>query len=281
MHEDVEVQTVQFCSNCPHVCSDENPKKFTHTASSPIIFPIKTIENEEKRCTSNMKAQNKLSIEIGHDKLNPEIKNDKVQSQVEDLLVKQMKYLEKEASQNVNMPRIPIGSEIPVEQILEQCNTQVNSAKENEQNILSDLPNISTICRIESTDKNLTQGSGILCSLPQSNSRVNRKLLFQKAMLERKELEQNLKRVRSENSTSDNDEERPYKVKCNRFLQDHLSIEFESDSLQDYTQYSKNSVVLLEQVRSSNINHSYNDQDFQVSFFVFKNDILLFVAIIT
>ncbi|XP_044752520.1 uncharacterized protein LOC123312253 isoform X2 [Coccinella septempunctata] len=254
IHEDVATQTNNFCLDCPHFSSGK--KNSTPTPSSSLMMDIDSQRNVEngKNSKSKKPSQSMLNQEYSVSKSQLEIANlQKKSPSLNDI------NFEKQISVNESMNKGHNDSEIVVGKILELCNTQNNVSFI--QPTIKKTPNRSqmSINHSSSRPKNnsnesrsnsrvgndTSQGSGIMCSVPQS--RVNRRLMFEKAMKERTELEQNLKRMRTVDSTSDSDEERPYKVKCNRFVQNDLSIEFDSESLHDNSQCSRYCDVEMEE----------------------------------
>ncbi|XP_045470294.1 uncharacterized protein LOC123677674 isoform X2 [Harmonia axyridis] len=296
VHEDAAIQTDKICSDCPHFCSIKNITD-AHTSQRILRNDIEIVEEEEQEKSQSKKgALDPLDIELEQEYISPKLQTEKIKSQISSSKVE----IIVDVNLDVNLPSFNnqtspkanvankintclLDSEIPVDQILEQCSTQydVSSEKNVEEAMMKKSPNIleleGNVSRIkDNMDKSKlqsrpsmtlgsSQGSALMCSVPQSNSRVNRKLMFEKAMRERRELDQTLKRVRTRDSISDSDEERPYKMKCNRFIQNDFSIEFESESLNDNSLHSKNldaeMDVLEEEVFPGPINkftHSQN-----------------------
>ncbi|KAK9888617.1 hypothetical protein WA026_000846 [Henosepilachna vigintioctopunctata] len=98
----------------------------------------------------------------------------------------------------------------------------------------------------KNSEMNLTPDSVIMYSLASSKSKVNRKLMFEKAIQDRTELTETLKRVHTEDSNLESEDEIPNKLICNKFLQDDLSIVFESE-----TQFCNENVKVTQATKSS------------------------------
>ncbi|KAL3283102.1 hypothetical protein HHI36_006261 [Cryptolaemus montrouzieri] len=248
-HEDASTQTEKFCKNCPHMESSDSvimnrDQIFTSQGSKQIIESthdtINTMRNtspyQDTIVPPELKRRNSKSIGIATTlSLTQGETMSKSQSQTfskekDSNLLDEPKFNEKVP--NVSKENL-MESEIPIDVILEQCNQQSEPGSMHvSENHLSQRGKKEDTCGNGKVSAP-TQGSDIIYSPCSFKSKVNQRLIFEKAMKVRSELESTLKRARATNSNSGSDEERPNKVACNRFIQDDLSIEFETQSIQD------------------------------------------------